>query len=182
MKKKEYQKRIEKEKRDMKKYNERNASMKPKTAIIILVSVVAFVFLMLVFTKVKTGEWNLFSKKNSTNYTAEIQSEKILCGGVLDRLDSEYFVLAYEMKEDSATLYNSIIERYNETSPSVPIYKLDLSNSRNGICKSENAVISNNIEELKFVMPTLIKVSNKQIVNSYTNSDDIKNILLNSTN
>ena len=174
MKKKEYQKRIAKEKRDMKQYNERNANMSVKTTLIILVSVLAFVFLMFTFTKIKTGEWNLFTKMNSMNYTAEIQSEKILCGGVLDRQDNEYFVLAYEMKEDNASLYNSIVENYHLN---IPIYKLDLSNSRNGICKADSALISNNIEELKLSVPTLIKVSNKQIVNSYTTYDDIKNIL-----
>ena len=137
--------------------------------------------LMFAFTKIKTGEWNLFTSKNDVTYKAEIQTTKILCGSVLNRTDSEYFVLAYELKEDSASLYDTIIERYNSSSKTISLYKLDLSNSRNNICMGDALNISNNVSELKLVVPTLIKVKDGKIIESYTNYDKIKNILLSYT-
>ena len=68
MKKKEYQKILEKEKRERKEYKESNGGINLKTFIIISVCVIAFVLLMFVFTKVKTGEWNFFTKENSVTY------------------------------------------------------------------------------------------------------------------
>ena len=133
---------------------------------------------MFAFTKVKTGEWNIFTRKNTTNYTAEIQTTKILCGQTLNRSDSEYFVLAYNIGDDDVTLYDSILERYNNSTKKIPLYKLDLSNSRNNSCKSDKLTISNNVKELKFQVPSLVKVRNGIIVNSYTNYDLIKDTLL----
>ena len=178
MKKKEYQKRLEKEKREMKEYRESNAGINLKTFIIIAICVIGFVLLMFVFTKIKTGEWNLFTRKNSITYSAEVQTTKILCGSVLNRNDSEYYVLAYELKNDNAALYESIIERYNSSSNSLPLYKLDLGNSRNEICKSDTISITNDVTTLKLSIPTLIKVRDGNIIETYQDYDAIKNILL----
>ena len=177
MKKKEYKKRLEKEKRDMREYNKKNEGVNVKAFIYITIGVVGFILLMFAFTKVKTGEWNLFTKENSIKYSAEVQSTKILCGSLLNREDSEYYVLAYEMQEDSASLYETVVERYNSASSKLPLYKLDLSNSRNNICKGDNVNITNDVTTLKLSIPTLIKVKDGKIVENYTNYDSIKNIL-----
>lgn len=181
MKKKDYQKRVEKEKRQMREFNEKQEGINVKTFLIISACVVGFFLLMFVITKIRTGEWNLFTRANSVTYSAEIQSTKILCGSVLNRKASEYFVIAYEMKEDSASLYETLVERYTSNGSNAPLYKLDLSNSRNNICKGETANLVNNISELKLSVPTLIKVKDGNIIESYTNYDAIKNVLLSYT-
>ena len=116
MKKKEYKKKMEKEKKGLKELELDDSSKNIKNGIIISVCVIGFVLLMFVFTKVKTGEWNLFTRENEMNYTAEIQSTKILCGSILNRKDTEYFVLAYELTEDEAAIYESILDNYNNSS------------------------------------------------------------------
>jgi len=178
MKKKEYKKRLEKEKREMREFNSMDSDTSIKNGLIIAGCVVGFVLLMFAFTKIKTGEWDLFTKENDITYKAEIQTTKILCGQTLNRSDSEYYVLAYETGEDTVSLYDSVLERYNASSKALPLYKLDLSNSRNGICKSDTLNISNNISELKLSVPTLIKVVNGNITESYKSYDEIKNKLL----
>ena len=110
---------------------------------------------MFAFTKIKTGEWNIFTR-----------SEK------------EYFVLAYDISDDTVMLYDSILERYNNASSKLPLYKVDLSNSRNNTCKSDKLTISNSVKELKFQVPSLVKVKNGIVVDSYTSYDTIKNTLL----
>lgn len=176
MKKKEMKKRLEKEKRSMREFDS-NSNINLKTVLILTFSVIGFVLLMFAFTKIKTGEWNLFTKNNNVLYKAEIQSTKILCGSILNRKDTEYYVLAYEMAEDNAVLYNSILEKYNNSQNKFPIYTLDLSNSRNNICLGDTLNITNDITKLKLTVPTLLKVSNKQIVSSKVSYDDIKNEL-----
>ena len=155
----------------------KNIAINIKNVIIITCCVLAFIGLMFVFTKIKTGEWNLFTKENNIFYTAEAQTEKILCGSILNRSDEEYYVLAYQMQEDNASLYQSIIEKYNSSSRKISLYQLDLSNSRNNICLSDNLSITNDVSTLKLVVPTLLKVKNGQIVSTITNYDQIKNEL-----
>ena len=82
MKKKEYKKNLEKEKKAMKDFQDTDATKSIKTGVIIAVSVLAFLGIMFAFTKVKTGEWNLFTRKNNITYSAEAQTTKILCGQV----------------------------------------------------------------------------------------------------
>lgn len=178
MKKKEYKKRIEKEKKAMRGFNLNNENTNIKSVLIISICVIAFVFIMYAFTMVKTGEWNLFTRENDIVYSAEVQTTKLLCGQVMNRDDSEYFVLAYNLKEDSASLYDSILENYNNASRAIPLYKLDLSNSRNTNCIADTFVLSNNIKELKFSYPTLIKVKDGKITESYTDYERIKSVLV----
>lgn len=175
MKKKEYQKKLEKEKKDLRQFNQEGINT--KSFIYITLGVVGFVFLMFAFTKIKTGEWNLFTKANGIKYTAEVQNTKILCGSILNREDSEYYVLSYEMQEDNAILYESIVERYKSSSKAIPLYKVDLSNSRNNMCKGESLSITNDVTTLKLVVPTLAKVKDGKIIETYTDYDSIKNIL-----
>ena len=89
----------------------------------------------------------------------------------------EYFVLAYDMQEDEASLYESIVEKYNESSKKITLHKLDLANSRNNICKSDKANISNDITALKLSIPTLLKVKDGKIEKSYTDYETIKKTL-----
>lgn len=178
MKKKEYKKRLEKEKRQLKEMRESDLNASIKTGIIITISVIGFILLVFVFTKIKTGEWNFFTKENDITYKAEIQTNKVLCGQILNRENSEYYVLGYEIKEDNVVLYESILERYNSSVDKLPLYKLDLSNSRNNICKDDKINISNNIEELKLSVPTLIKIKDGKIVESYITYEKLKEVLL----
>ena len=178
MKKKEYQKKVEKEKREIREFREANHGINMKTFAYISLGVIAFVLLMFVFTKIKTGEWNLFTKENFASYSASIQSTKILCGSILNREDSEYFVLAYDMQSDNASMYEAIVERYKNTGSGGQLYKVDLANSRNNICKSDSLSITNDVKTLKLVIPTLIKVKDGKIVENYTSYETIKNTLL----
>ncbi len=177
MNKKEYKKRIEKEKKDLKDFQETDTTKSIKNGLIITGCVLAFLLLMFAFTKIKTGEWNLFTRKNTITYTAEAQTTKILCGQVLNRNESEYFVLAYEMSEDEANLYESMLEGYNNSSKKIPLHKLDLGNSRNNICKADSLNISNDITKLKLSVPSLIKVKDGKITESYSDYEKIKNTL-----
>ena len=181
MKKKEYQKMLAKEKREKKEYKESNAGINVKTFVMITIGVIVFIFLMFAFTKIKTGEWNLFTKENAIKYSAEVQDVKILCGSVLNRSEEEYYVLAYEIKDESSSKYETIVDQYNSGTNNIKLYKLDLSNSRNNICKGD-LNITNDVSTLKLSVPTLIKVKAGNIIEQYTSYEQIKNLLLSNVN
>ncbi len=178
MKKKDYKKRLEKEKREMRVLEMNDSNKNIKNGIIISVCVILFIFLMFAFTKIKTGEWDFFTRKNAVKYSAEVQQTKILCGQVLNRDNDEYFVLAYPLSDDTVSLYDSLLERYNGGENKLVLYKLDLSNSRNNICKADSLNLTNDVKTLKVVSPTLLRIKDSKIINSYTNYEDIKNTLL----
>ena len=178
MKKKEMKKRLEKEKQSIKEFELNSVNNNIKTGVIITVCVIGFILIMFVFTKVKTGEWNLFTKDNDITYSATAQTTKILCGQIFTRDDSEYYVLSYELKEDSAMLYETILERYNTSTSKLPLYKVDLSNSKNNICMGDSLNIANDIADLKLVIPTLLKIKDGKIIASHTDYDNIKTELL----
>ena len=81
------------------------------------------------------------------------------------------------MTEDNASIYETIVERYNSSASKIPLYKLDLGNSRNNICRGDSLNIVNDVTQLKLVVPTLIKIKDGKIVENYTNYETIKNIL-----
>ena len=81
------------------------------------------------------------------------------------------------MDEDSASLYQSIIEKYNNSSKKIPLYQLDLSNSRNNMCLGDSLMVTNDVTTLKLVVPTLLKIKNNKVVSSLTNYNSIKNEL-----
>lgn len=174
MKKKEYKKKLEKEKISMREFESNNINGNVKKIIYITLGVLLFLFIMFAFTKIKTGEWNFFTSKNQKFYTASMQTTKILCGSILNRDDSEYFVLAYNFKDEDAVIYDSILTKYQSSQKIIPYYTLDLSNDRNNICLSNKLNISNNINELKLTSPVLIKVKDKKVASYYTNISDIK--------
>ncbi len=174
MKKKEIKKKLEQEKKRMREFETSSLSSNVRNGLIISVCVIAFVFLMFTFTKIKTGEWNFFTKENFITYAAEIQTEKITCGSILNRKDEEYFVLAYDMKADNASLYTSLTEAYNNATKKISLYKVDLGNSRNQICQGDTLSITNDVKNLKLTNPTLLKVKNGKIVATINNYDEIK--------
>ena len=81
------------------------------------------------------------------------------------------------MKEDNASLYETVIEKYNGSTNKIKLYKVDLGNSRNNICKGDSINITNDITNLKLIVPTLIKVKDGKIVENYTSYETIKNVL-----
>lgn len=173
MKKKEMKKQLEKEKKGMRNV-ELDEMTTTKHIIYVSLAVVLFIGFMLIFTKIKTGEWNLFTKKNRVVYSAEIQDKKITCGSILNRKDSKYYVLAFDMDDEMTTpIYQSLTEAYASSSKE-KVYYVDLGNSRNNICMDEKLNITNDVKTLKVSNPTLLLVEGGKVTYSTTKYDDMK--------
>lgn len=176
MKKKEYKKRLEREKAlkqttfDLEKKDDVMKIFK------IFIGVMLFVSFMFIITKFITGEWSLSSKKN--NNQEVVRTNKTICGSIfsIDE-EAEYYVLMYDFNGTDAKLYDIIKSNYESKKSKKNLYVLDLSNPLNKPCLAEdgNVKIVNNLSEFRAKDPTLIKVENKNIVDYKIGKEDIKN-------
>jgi hypothetical protein len=176
MKKKEYKKRLEREKAlkptfDLEKKDDVMKIFK------IFIGVMLFISIMFIITKFITGEWSLSSNKNNTQ--EEARTNKTICGSILS-LDetSEYYVLMYDFTGTDAKLYDIIKSNYESKTSKKNLYILDFSNVLNKSCfaSDDNSInIVNNLGELRAKDPTLLKIENKSIVDYKVGKDAIKN-------
>jgi len=124
---------------------------------------------------------NKDSKKDSSksNEDVEIQYKEILAGSSFSMSDSEYFVLYYDKSnEDLSSDIDSLISNYEVKEDAISLYTVDISNSFNKNIVSD----SSNIEpvsasELKINGTTLIKFSDKKVIDYIESYDMIKEYL-----
>lgn len=134
----------------------------------IALGVIAFLGIAFVLVNIINGTWNIFNKKN--DYVSEIDSTLVMCGTMFDKEDEEYYVLAYHIDSTDEQIYSAIMDKYSDKK----IYRLDLSSGFNKSCvSSDKSVISSDLSKLKLTGPTLLRIKDKKIINSYTNKNDI---------
>ncbi len=104
---------------------------------------------------------------------ATIQNDKILAGSTFNKSDDEYYVLFYDVTGDST--YTDLYSSYKEKEEHLPIYYVDIKEGLNSKFIGEDINEEpTDISELKVNGPTLIKISNKEVEEFITNTDEIK--------
>ena len=136
---------------------------------IVLILVCIFGVLYFVFAIVN-GEIS-FNKKTERN--VEIHNVEILAGNTFNRSEEEYYVLYFDFKDENSAKYNSIFSSYSTDNK---IFIVDLGNAFNKgyVTLNKDEVNTNNIEELKVVDGTLIKVNNKVASLTVIGAEEIK--------
>lgn len=134
-----------------------------------------FVFILIgiiVILLIVYGVAKIFDDKkkdtSSSDVTAgKINYDKVSIGTMLNRSDSEYYVMIYDGENSNAVLYSAIISKYQNTEKSLKIYYCDLGNKLNSKYKVSDGNSSNpsakSIGELSLGDLTLIKVKNGKI-------------------
>ncbi|MBR5369759.1 MAG: hypothetical protein IK137_00475 [Bacilli bacterium] len=104
----------------------------------------------------------------------EISKDKIILGRSLSMGKGDYFVIYYESND--STTYDEIVKNY---SGELPIYKVDMSSAFNKkyITSEESNKNPTKVSEFKINGPTLIKVSNKKVVDYIEGEEQIRTIL-----
>ena len=133
-----------------------------------------FLFIGLAYAAINilNGNWNLFTKKNVP--VTEIDSKMVMVGTMFNKEESEYLVLAYDMKDETYGFYEVVESNYNGTSK---LYLLDLSSGFNRDYLGNKTVISSDLTILKFAGPTLLVIKGDKITKSFTTEKDIVNYL-----
>ena len=136
----------------------------------IALGVILFIGLAYVCLNIFNGNWKLFTKANIP--TEEIDENMLMVGTMFNKMDDEYLVLVYDMKDEKQAFYGALAQNY---SGSTKLYYVDLSSGFNDKFIGEKTIISNDLEKLKFGGTTLLQIKKDKIVKSYTTEKDIVN-------
>ena len=140
----------------------------------ILIGLVLIIGLLYLFTNyvVNKGE-----KYERTNNAGKINYDTISLGAILNKADSEYYVLAVDKSNMFNDIYLNEASNYKSGVKHLPIYIADLSNEFNKEFVAEVSNYKSDISELKVKGTTLIKIKSGKIVKFIETKDDIINEL-----
>lgn len=147
------------------------------TNLIKIILIVCAVLLIFYFITV------LVNKKEEETYVentnATIQYSKILVGQILNRAETDYYVLVEKENDQYIDLYNYYLSNYNGENKQFKYYTVDLSDVFNGNHIGEQTLLTGDVSEFKFVNSTLLRIQNGSIVESYDTRDLIVSYLEN---
>lgn len=120
---------------------------------------------------------------NDNNIT-EIDATKITLNNLLDRKESEYYVLAtmessYAKEANYSEIYQNYINDYSTNENALPFYNVDLDDALNKGYIDEILNISDNIEEIKLNDEVLFKIKDGKIDKYYVGNTEIIDFLSN---
>ena len=170
-----------KEAKKNKNNNTKVEELDTKISLLTLIKITFFIILLLaavyyVLAVFVTKEINISSKKDektenvSSNNTV---TDKILASNIFSQKESSYYVYFYDFS-DNENLYSLIDSKIEDK-----IYKVDTSSGLNSKYVTEEKGNKNatNLEELKVIDNTLIKVDNDKIVKYYEGESSIRDYI-----
>ena len=167
-------------KKDMNKnsiYGKANYNEDVVKIVKILVVVVLVLGLVYLGTAILTGEINL-GKETKEEAEVEIQYEEIIAGEILNRIDTEYYVLLFNFTSDDATNLLTLKDSYSHVNNSLPVYIVDLDKKFNSILtpleNEEIIEIPSNVSDLRVKDATLLKVKGGKVISRVTTFDNIE--------
>lgn len=159
----------------MKRKNTRNYRTTTSTEVdymkVIKIGIGVLLVLGLVYlvTAIASGEIKL-GKKEKEKTETEIQYQEIIAGETFNRNASEYYVLFMNFTDSYASYYLSLIDNYQMKDNSLAFFTVDMEK------KINSDYVTN---ELKVENPTILKISNSNIVETITGKDNILNFFKN---
>ena len=126
----------------------------------------------------KTITFNKKEDKKTSDVT--IDNKTILAGEIFDQKENEYYVLVYNKNEENSIL-GTWKNAYTGKENALKVYVVDSETKLNGnfIVTENGNSNAQSYSDLKIVSPTLIKISDKKIVDYIEGEDAIKNVLKN---
>ena len=136
----------------------------------IALGVLLFIGLAFVAINFANGTWSL---TKSNKKATEIDPTMLIAGTMFNKEeDTEYLVLAYDMKDKNDVVYAALASNYTGERH---LYFLDLSSGFNTKFIGDKTVISNDLSKLKFKGAALLVIKGDKITKSYTTEKDIVN-------
>ena len=144
--------------------------------IIIFIIVILMAVGLYFFTK------NVVKKEESTSSSEETKEVTIdnsiaIVGTMLNKAESNYYVILYKSDSDNVSEYASLRSQY-KSSGNKALYYVDLSNQLNAkyYDKDNTNYTAENINDLRFGDITVLEVKDKKIVKSYDSVESIKKV------
>jgi len=149
--------------------NNEQYSIKSMAKIIIIISVVFCLFYFITTLIVKPAE--------KTENEIALNENEILVNQLLNKKDTEYYVLAYKqtLYNNSGYLdvYNLYINEYLTKEETLPFYYIDLDNGLNKQYYSDEMNITTDLTKLKLNNEVLFKIKDGKIEKTYEGKDKI---------
>lgn len=146
-----------------------------KKIIKITIGVLLFFGIVYLVAGLLTGEIKFKEEKKEE---VAIQYSEILAESTFKQKDSEYYVVFYDFDGNEAVLIDAFS---SNLSSDATLYKVDLSKAFNKNYIAEDGKTKSspkNVNELKVVNPTLIKIKNKKVVKFQKGIDKIKEYVM----
>lgn len=134
-----------------------------------LITIGILILVFLVFYFITTLVVKPVEPDNTNNTITEIDSTKVTLSHLLDRKESEYYVLAtknslYEtLNVNYETIYSQYITDYSKQEDSLAFYRSNLDDALNKNFVGEETNITENLEELKLSDEVLFKIKDGKI-------------------
>lgn len=145
-----------------------------KRVVIILICVVLLFGLMYFLTTRILSKEVTKKRKQSEVTESTIQYEKILAGESFTMEQEEYYVVYYDSTD---TNLSSTIATYQADKKDIKLYSVDLNDGMNKKYITDSDINTSSIENLKVKNPTLIHFKNKEVVDTITDENEIKDYL-----
>lgn len=154
-----------------------NYSFKSIVKILLSIAIIYIVFYFITIMLVDNNSNN----DNVNNSEVSIDSTKITLGQILNRNESDYYVIATKnslynsayIETNYSKIYNKYIDSYLQKENSIPFYFVDLDSALNKGYLSDKTNITNKIEKLKLSDEILFKISNGKIEKYYEGKEKI---------
>ena len=137
--------------------------------------IIAVLIIFVLFTFIT----KIITNKEKNDETTNIQYDKILVGSILNRPESDYYVLVISKDDENALVYTNLISTYKAKSEHRRFYTADLADEFNKIYVADtNNLNVTAIDDIRFAETTLLHISDGKIVSSRV-GDNIKSYLEN---
>lgn len=165
-----------KQKRNLYKTNTTN-DMEYSKIIKITIGVILVLAATYFVTALASGEIKFGKSKKEVKEETSIQYEEIMVGQMLNRSDSEYYVLLFNFTDTFASYYLTQKDNYITKDDALPFYIIDLEKSVNKdyVLGDEEALIEKPVRlvDFKATSPTIVRIKNRKIVERISGRDKV---------
>lgn len=172
--------------KNIEKNSKNNIKKEGKDSYFKFVTTLAVMLLLFVLTYFLIGVFYTkeidFKSDEETEETEDISVDNsvIMLGQLLEQHDEEYYVLIYDF-DDEVLSVSSWLDVYKYSDNALTVYKVDSNKKFNSkyIVSENSNPNAKNINDLKVISPTLIKVKDGNIVEYIEGEDNINDVFKN---
>lgn len=141
----------------------------------ILIIIVILILGIYFFSRIFISK-DLFNKESDTPkiISGSINYDTTIIGAMLNKPETEYYVMLFDTKDPEAIYYSGLISSYRRNETALRVYTVDLSNELNKkYIKEENNLTPNDLDKFSVKDVALLKISKGKIIKSLSESEKI---------
>ena len=147
-----------------------------KRFVIILFSIIICIVIVYAITKILVKRDNA-NNPDDTVQAGVVDYNVVAVGSILNRPESEYYVLVYNQDDSTSAIYATYGNLYSGKTDAKKMYYCDLNNELNKAYVASDGIGNNKaktVKDFKFGEITLLKIKNNKIVSYLEDVDTIK--------